>query len=368
MWTIQEFAASVPIIFCGAAKPASGAGMLDAIAEVSQAQPFENSWPQFKGRLHRRWVGFNETIEAIPLLSSQYVHLSRMSSSDERDKVFALKGLFPNALKDLVIDYNKQVWDVYAEATRITIINEKSLGILQYVAHPSGDVRLPSWSVDWNYKHSHAFRNYESSKSSHPVFRFSCDRRRLHLSGKIVGEISRDISSLFPQFEVTSMEFIFQDSLIDFRSRNWICLRNLYTFYSNITNSIYPDFRTYFQTVVKFLDPDNKYNIATEGIITLICQGDRHATHPAIEDETPFLNKLNGTVLFMTSEGQFGVSRRDGVRHGDKIALISGFDKPFIMRQVEGGYILISSSVICGLMEGELWPDDESLLEEFDII
>lgn len=164
MWTIQEFAASVPIIYCGVSKPASGVGALDAIAEVSQTQPSDNSWPQFKGRLHRRWLGFNELLDGIPRLSSQYFHLSRMSSSDERDKVFALKGLFPDALKDLVIDYDKPIWDVYADATRITISNEKSLAILQYVAHPAGDVRLPSWAVDWNYKQSHALPDCKSSK------------------------------------------------------------------------------------------------------------------------------------------------------------------------------------------------------------
>lgn len=164
------------------------------------------------------------------------------------------------------------------------------------------------------------------------------------------------------------MEFIFQDSPIDFRSRNWICLKTLHIFYTDSANSIYPDFRAYFHAVVKFLDPANKYNIAREGIITLLCQGDERAALSEVGDETPFLNKLNGTVLFMTAEGQFGVSRRNGLQNGDKIALISGFDKPFILRQVESGYILVGSSVISGLMEGELWSDDQSALEGIDII
>ncbi|KAK0109486.1 hypothetical protein ONS95_002178 [Cadophora gregata] len=207
LWTIQQFTASAPIIFCGSAKPTSGVATLEAIDEISRAQPWEDSWPQFKGRLHRRYVGFNEEIDGIPLLSSQYVHLSRMSSSDERDKVFALKGLFRNALKDLVIDYNKPTCDIYAEATRITIINEKSLAILQFVAHSEGEVRFPSWAVDWNFKHSYALAHQESSPRSHGVFRFSVDGKKLHLVGRIVGEISRDISDYF---KPTAMKFVFK--------------------------------------------------------------------------------------------------------------------------------------------------------------
>jgi hypothetical protein len=87
-----------------------------------------------------------------------------------------------------------------------------------------------------------------------------------------------------------------------------------------------------------------------------------------LEQKIPFLSMLNGTVLFMTSNGRFAVSRRDGVRRGDQVVLISGLDHPFIMRQAQAKYLLISPAIVPGLMQGELCPDDQKSLELLDII
>lgn len=369
MWTVQEFAASIPIVFWGDTEQTSGTGALRAIREAFEKQPFLKSGSRFKGRLHWTFQGFNRSSYEMPLLSNSYVHISRMSSTDGRDKVFALKGLFAVALRDLKVDYNRPLWEVYAEATRLTMIDENSLHMLQFVARSQGETRLPSWTVDWDYKLSHALNDHQASKGTRSVFQFGADGRVLQLSGILVSELSANISSLFPQFDISSMGFVFQGNPIDNRMRSRTCLRILFDFYQQQCKSKYPDFANYFQDITKFLDPENKYNTATQSIITHISEGHEHTAMLEIgEDVLPFLNKLNGTVLFMTTDDRFGIARQNGIQRGDRIALVSGFGNPLILRPASTGFILLSSSIISGLMIGELWPDDPGLLSHLDIV
>lgn len=291
-----------------------------------------------------------------------------MCSTDDRDKVYALKGLFPT-LKELQVDYDKPVWDVYAEATKLTVMSEDSLHLLQFVARSRDETRFPSWTVDWNYKLSNALTEGQTSKSASPVFQFTTDGRVLQLCGILVGEISENISRVFPQFDLRSAGFVFQGNPIDFRLCSRTCLKMLFDFYQEECKSRYPDFATYFRAVVKFLDPTNTYNAATQSIIDHIFKGHEHFAMSEIgENETPFLTKLNGTVLFMTTDGQFGIAQRDGIQQGDRIAVISGLGNPLILRPASNGFILISSTVISGLMDGELWPDDEKQISQLNII
>lgn len=369
MWTVQEFAASIPIIFWGKTGQTSGVGALRAVHEFFENHSLFSSGSQFNGLLHWRFGGVISNQDQTSVLSHQYVNISRMDSTDERDKVFALKGLYPVTLKELKVDYGQSAWDVYTEATRLTMTNEKSLYLLKYVAHQRDETRSPSWSADWNHKLPYALSDHQASKGSRTMFQFSRDDKVLQLFGVVVDEISDHISCVFPEFDTLSLGFVFQGKPIDIRIRGRTCLRIIFDFYQQKCKSRYPDFGTYFRAIVKFLDPTNKYDAATPSIITHVSEGREHSAMSEIgEYETPFLTKLNGTVLFMTADDRIGVAQRDGIQQSDRIAIVAGLGNPLVLRPAANDFLLISSSVVSGLMAGELWPEDETLLSQLNIV
>jgi hypothetical protein len=366
MWTIQEFAASNPVIYCGDAKPVSGLAALIAIDEIHTAHNYAMPNIVFPIRTHLLLIMSGETGSSF---STHVRQLSRMSCKDERDKIFASIGLFRNVLGDIIVDYDRPVWDIYTDATALAIINENSLHILEYVARSGIETRFPSWVVDWSDKQTDRLNPRMSSKRSGPLFRFSSDNKTLYLTGKVVGMVSRDISSQFPIFNIRLDEIVFDGRQIDIPQRNSISLKILCNFYLNSTTPTYPDRRTYFQAIITFLDPDTNFDVITQGIVDMVCNEDNYISNLEIEyDASRFLDALNGIFLFTTSDGRFGISRTDGIQCGDKISLISGFNKPLIMREVEGGYHLIGPVIVDGLMDGEMWPDDETSLDEFAIL
>ena len=82
----------------------------------------------------------------------------------------------------------------------------------------------------------------------------------------------------------------------------------------------------------------------------------------------PYFSRLKGTALFLTTDDRFGVARGDGIQQGDRVALVSGIGNPVILRPSSTGFILISTAIISGLMDGELWPDDPARLRQLDIV
>jgi hypothetical protein len=52
---------------------------------------------------------------------------------------------------------------------------------------------------------------------------------------------------------------------------------------------------------------------------------------------------------------------------GDRLALISGLDRPFVLRQILESFLLICPAFSLGMMDGELWPSDSGSLVEFVI-
>ncbi|KAF2026319.1 hypothetical protein EK21DRAFT_115883 [Setomelanomma holmii] len=350
MWTIQEFSASVPLVYWGNADRAPGFGALRAIREVSATQAFSKSGGQFRGRLHWNFSGFKDPEYEPPALSAQFPHLSPMHSTDGGDKIFALKGLFHRGYRDLNVDYDQPLWDVYTAATRLTLTAEKSLLLLGFVARSQSEDRLPSWTVDWDDKLAHTMQVSGAASDPEPVFAFVNDGMVLRLSGRFIGVISGAISTIFPQLDILPIGFIFDGHPIDVCMRNRTCLRMLFNFYQKNCQSWYPDFASYLQAVTKFLDPEKKYNAATQSAATHIFEGREHAAMLEIGDEeTLFLNKLNGTVLFTTTDTSFGVARGDGIRSGDRIAPVSGLGNPIILRPLSTSFELITSAIVSGV-------------------
>jgi hypothetical protein len=56
--------------------------------------------------------------------------------------------------------------------------------------------------------------------------------------------------------------------------------------------------------------------------------------------------------FFVTSAGRLGLGPRS-MRPDDGIAILKGGNTPFVLRKVEGGYLMIGSAYVHGIIDGE---------------
>jgi hypothetical protein len=81
-----------------------GSVLPHVIHQVHKTLQAGDPWPDGRG-IHGRWLRFNVSEDYTPRLSDPYIDVTRMSCKDGRDKVYAVKGLFAEALQDLGVDY-----------------------------------------------------------------------------------------------------------------------------------------------------------------------------------------------------------------------------------------------------------------------
>jgi len=82
------------------------------------------------------------------------------------------------------------------------------------------------------------------------------------------------------------------------------------------------------------------------------------------------VNGREEVVLFLTSHNRLGVTPF-GVRRGDAVVLLAGFNCPVILRACKGGaYTFVGRVAIEGVMKGEAWDDgkDPSELDTFVLV
>ena len=110
-------------------------------------------------------------------------------SSDPKDKVYGLYGIFENiGLPGLpAVDYNKTVEHIYTEVATAAIKHERSLAILYEVCLPPLIPGLPSWVPDWS--NTNFFQDdypslYDASKQSEPCYYI--DGHQLAVSGIVI--------------------------------------------------------------------------------------------------------------------------------------------------------------------------------------
>lgn len=76
--------------------------------------------------------------------------LRRTTSTEPRDKVYALLSVASPTLRDLIKpDYNKPIADVFAESTYAIIKSSDAFDLLIYSGGQTGLQRLPSWACDF---------------------------------------------------------------------------------------------------------------------------------------------------------------------------------------------------------------------------
>ncbi|KXT18226.1 hypothetical protein AC579_2895 [Pseudocercospora musae] len=79
--------------------------------------------------------------------------LCRLDATDPRDKVYSVLGVIhPTEQEKIVIDYTKEIWKVYANATGAAITANQILELLAFVTVDRWRAaNLPSWAVDFTF-------------------------------------------------------------------------------------------------------------------------------------------------------------------------------------------------------------------------
>ena len=201
-WVIQELACSTRALFyCGTWTMewrhleliiwllSHGGGFFEKMSEVllgeDTARLFQLAWNRY---YFRRWIhtGFH----LLHQLSSY------QSCEDPRDKVYAMLALTDAETKaNIQVDYSQSVAWVYTMATKVDIVSNKNLSILESVEHGTEPLDIPSWVADWRQKVSwHSISNDEVSFNASGSDSFaspSCseDLQTLYVDGFRIGVV-----------------------------------------------------------------------------------------------------------------------------------------------------------------------------------
>lgn len=76
---------------------------------------------------------------------------------------------------------------------------------------------------------------------------------------------------------------------------------------------------------------------------------------------------LSGGMLFLTTEGRFALGFC-ALRRGDLIRVFAGLGIPFIVRPEGSNFILVGCSYVDGVMDGEIWPNNEDDVTRWEIV
>jgi hypothetical protein len=156
-------------------------------------------------RTHRGTPSRNPKI--TPILAKARFKLS----TDPKDKVFALHGIFDNI--DIEIappDYTKSIEDIYTEAKVVAIKTDKNIDILLQCSSEVRNARLPSWVPDYSVSgflledprdpsagFSKFFPNFNATRNVVPHWEFP-EPNKIVVRGKILDSIASRLPSSSP--------------------------------------------------------------------------------------------------------------------------------------------------------------------------
>lgn len=333
-----------------------------------------------------------------PYLWSKELHIYHMSSfisvkaSDPRDKIFALRSQFVRTFGKVKVDYNRSISSVFADATKMMIcdsadFNAAGMLVLANASRSTTLPDLPSWAVDWA---SEDFTTrfweagaphvlFKACKKSKPRYRFSEDLKRLFLTGTIVGTVQERHIGPHP-----SQHFRRRG-----KDRDEDMTRNPET-----TKAVYGAILLWASDLTAAAEGGSQktepaavvQNGTFQSFSNLLYLINHKRTEKALQ-WTPrnsvarivkhiaskprtrdwFCIYLGTSQLFLTTDGRCGCGPW-GLEPGDLICVFAGLQFPFVVRRKGSDYILVGAAILDGVMDGEMWPEDESKLTEWEFI
>jgi hypothetical protein len=347
-------------------------------------------------------LGFAKGTMSVEMESSPSVleYLVEKRASVSHDLVFALRALSPKTLGLVQVDYKKDIADLYREATVkiLSAWSDRGTGrshledTLNYASAEAKGHNFQSWVPDWNSKLGENLKPFVvglgkgrgATESSVPSYTFSDDFHRLIPKGRSSGFVTSFLSDTFPDCQgvwktSTSEGSTAREDDLNGRFsllRQW--LRNC----NNAKTS--PDFLKQLENLLSsapwFSQEVTELGISSwmhrglsredaESILSPNADastfGQLYTSHTLARN---FAELTSNRRLFITTDGRIGLCR--AVQVGDLLVLFSGCCMPFVLRAINGnnGYTLIGPAIVTGVMNGQLWPDDESALEGFALV
>lgn len=317
-----------------------------------------------------------------------------IKASDPRVKIYATRGQFARTFSKITVDYNRSISSLFADATNQIICegSDDATGMLVLAnASRSPTLRdLPSWAVDWASEDI-TTRFWEAgapqvvfkvSRESKPRHHFSEDLKRLVLTGTIVGKVQqRHIGPQLSQhFRPTGKDP--EEDMTKNPGTTKAVYDEISSWASDLTAAADRDPRS--------TEPDAVIHNSTfhsfSNLLYLMNRMNHKRTYKALQCRprnilpmviksiasksrtlSSFCIYLGTGRLFLTTDGRCGCGPW-GLELGDLICVFSGLQFPFAVRPQGSDYILVGAAIVDGGMDGEMWPEDESKLTEWEFV
>ncbi|KAL7793758.1 heterokaryon incompatibility protein domain-containing protein [Trichoderma ceciliae] len=310
--------------------------------------------------------------------------LCRTNATIAKDKLFAIRAMFPDSLGALTVDYSIPDSDVYTEAARIILQEIQTVEFFRYACRTSRKDRFPTWVPSWTalidvpewlYKFSPATISQTAIVSEEE------DKKVLKLKGLRIDRATSAISERFPTVAPLSVPWsrsldlhLASEAFVLFRA--WIKAtgvtnnQDLHTqqLASLISEMIKLDADEVLAWLIFIWQEDNfgmekLWDYGLNG--GKVCDSRKFTVN--------FLQLVNGRSLFTTKSGRVGMSTL--VIHAeDEIALFTGEKLPYLIRKSldqPGRYTLVAPCWLSGAVKGEEWPGwsgQEEDLEDIELV
>ncbi|KAL2754845.1 hypothetical protein ACRALDRAFT_1071486 [Sodiomyces alcalophilus JCM 7366] len=353
--------------------------------------------------------------------------ISRHSASLLHDKVYGMYALLAIMGLDLPSpDYARPLEEVFADTTKSWIKKRKTLAIILTATRPGGDPgTYPSWTPAWAenvmpwarlpdetgccfFTYSLDSTGYRASRDATAhiappeAHNEAASLRRLGVRGKCLGLVSRSCSSSTTGgFEVHAYPEYFGAFTNAFREWcDWVAGLGSYptgesplvAFYRTVTfhrhtrwnkqDHFRSDFELFFDIMryphCQRVDPRSiQANAAPASNVVLgymkyIRSLDASDPLRRLDVVHQRLALLANYAFFFVDSGHMGIAYHIA-RPGDEVWLLAGSHCPVILRRHDDEehkqyYRFVAPAFVDGVMDGEAWPADETLLQDIVLV
>ncbi|KAL6695711.1 heterokaryon incompatibility domain-containing protein [Trichoderma pleuroticola] len=307
--------------------------------------------------------------------------LCKTKATIAKDKLFAIRAMFPDTLGALTIDYSVPDSDIYTEAARIVLEETQNVEFFRYACQPRREDKFPSWvpswsalidTPDWICKFTPATLSQEA------IIIEDDDTKVLKLKGRRVDKAASAISERFPSVAPLQVPWsrsldlnVAREAFVVFRE--WVhstgaannedpCMHQLAMMISQMIRLDVNDVLAWFQLTW------SEDNFGMEKLWDYglhggeVCDSRKFTVN--------FLQMVSGRSLFMTETGRVGMSTLV-MRPGDEIALLTGEKLPYVIRKsldCPDKYTLVAPCWLSGALMGEEWPGWNGQLDDLEDI
>lgn len=307
--------------------------------------------------------------------------LCKTKATIAKDKLFAIRAMFPDSLGALTIDYSVSDSDIYTEAARIVLEETQDVEFFRYACQPGREDKFPSWVPSWSALidiPDWICKFAPATISQEAIIVEEDDMKVLTLKGRLVDKAASAISERFPS--VAPLQVPWSRSLdLNVAREAFVVLRG-WVHSTGATDNQDPCMHQLAWVISQMINPDvndvlawlqltwSEDNFGMEKLWDYGLHGGEVCDSRKIT--VNFLQMVSGRSLFMTETGRVGMSTLV-IRPGDEIALLTGEKLPYVIRKNldrPDKYSLVAPCWLSGALMGEEWPGWNGQLEDLEDI